>query len=144
MKYSDKRVLIVEDQRPFLLMLKGLLQSMGATNIVTKSSAEHAISEAKRTKFDIVVCDLHLGADYKNGYELVEELRVKRLIKTTSVFILISADSTRSMVLGSIDRRPDDFLVKPFSQVQLKSRISRAWQKRLFLQPAYELSLIHI
>ncbi|WP_032094147.1 MULTISPECIES: response regulator [unclassified Alteromonas] len=138
MKYSDKRVLIVEDQRPFLLMLKGLLQSMGATNIVTKSSAEQAISEAKRTKFDIVVCDLHLGADYKNGYELVEELRVKRLIKTTSVFILISADSTRSMVLGSIDRRPDDFLVKPFSQVQLKSRISRAWQKRQFLQQAYE------
>lgn len=139
MKYTDKKILIVEDQRPFLLMLKGLLQSMGASDIVTKSSAEHAISAARKTKFDIIVCDLHLGAENKNGYELVEELRVKRLIKATSVFVLISADSSRSMVLGSIERRPDDFLVKPFSQVQLKSRIGRAWQRRQFLQSAYEL-----
>lgn len=139
MQLSNKHVLIVEDQRPFLLLLKGLMQSMGATDVVTKSSAEQAISLCKRQKFDIVISDLHLGSDNKNGYELVEELRVSKLMSPSSVFILISADSARPVVLGSIDKRPDDFLIKPFSQVQLKTRISRAWKKRQFLQDAYKL-----
>ena len=139
MQFSNKQVLIVEDQRPFLLLLKGLMHSMGASDVVTKPSAEQAVSLCKKHKFDIVICDLHLGADTKNGYELIEELRTRRLINPTSVFILISADSARPVVLGSIERRPDDFLIKPFSQVQLKSRIVRAWQKRQFLQQAFNL-----
>ena len=139
MQLGNKQVLIVEDQRPFLLLLKGLMQSMGATDVVTKSSAEQAISLCKRHKFDIVISDLHLGADNKNGYELVEELRVSKLISPATVFILISADSARPIVLGSIDKRPDDFLIKPFSQIQLKTRITRAWKKRQFLLYAYKL-----
>ncbi|GFD68406.1 response regulator [Alteromonas sp. KUL106] len=139
MQFSNKQVLIVEDQRPFLLLLKGLMHSMGASDVVTKSSAEQAVSLCKKHKFDIVICDLHLGAENKNGYELVEELRTGSLIQPTTVFILISADSARPIVLGSIERRPDDFLIKPFSQVQLKSRIVRAFQKRKFLKQAYTL-----
>ena len=118
MQFSNKQVLIVEDQRPFLLLLKGLMHSMGASDVVTKSSAEQAVSLCKKHKFDVIICDLHLGADNKSGYELIEELRTRRLINPTSIFILISADSARPIVLGSIERRPDDFLVKPFSQVQ--------------------------
>ena len=91
MQFSNKQVLIVEDQRPFLLLLKGLMHSMGASDVVTKSSAEQAVSLCKKHKFDIVICDLHLGAENKNGYELIEELRTRRLIGPTSVFILISA-----------------------------------------------------
>lgn len=137
MNFANKQVLIVEDQRPFLLLLRGLMHSMGATDIVTKSSAEKAISICRKQKFDVVVSDLHLGSDRKNGFEFVEELRVRRLIKPTTVFILISADSARPVVLGSIERRPDDYLIKPFSQVQLKSRISRAWAKRQYLGDVY-------
>lgn len=137
MKYADKRVLIVEDQRPFLMLLKGLLQSMGATEVVTHMSAEKALTACRKEKFDIVIADLHLGAEQKNGFELVEELRLSRLIKPSAIFVLISADSARPVVLGSIERRPDDYIVKPFSQAQLKSRISRAWQKRQALLPVY-------
>ncbi|GGW88329.1 response regulator [Alteromonas halophila] len=138
MTFSDKHVLIIEDQRPFLLLLRGLLNSMGATDVITKPSAEQAISLCRKQKFDIIVCDLHLGAEKKNGFELIEELRVRKLIKPSTICLLISADSARPVVLGSIERRPDDYLIKPFSQAQLKTRISRAWQKRQFLQPVYK------
>lgn len=138
MNFSDKHVLIVEDQRPFLLLLRGLLHSMGASNVVMKSSAEKAISFCKKQKFDVIVSDLHLGADRKNGFELIEELRTRKLVKPTTIFILISADSARPVVLGSLERRPDDFLIKPFSQVQLKSRINRAWQKRQYLRHVFQ------
>lgn len=137
MNFADKQVLIVEDQRPFLLLLRGLLNTMGASAVVTKSSAEQAIALCRKQKYDIIVADLHLGADKKNGFELIEELRIRKLIKPSTIFLLISADSARPMVLGSIERRPDDYLVKPFSQAQLKTRITRSWKKRQFLQPVY-------
>ncbi|MEW9796850.1 response regulator [Alteromonas sp. CYL-A6] len=137
MKFSDKHVLIIEDQRPFLLLLRGLLNSMGAGNVMTTSSAEKALSLCRKQKYDVIVCDLHLGSDRKNGFELIEELRARKLIKPSTVFLIISADSARPVVLGSIERRPDDYLIKPFSQAQLKSRLHRAWQKRQFLQPVY-------
>lgn len=138
MKYANKRVLIVEDQRPFLLVLRGLLHAMGATEVVTKSSAEQALSLCKKRKFDIIICDLHLGADKKNGFELIDTLRAQKFIKPDAIFMLISADSTRPIVLGSLDRGPDDYLVKPFSQAQIKSRLNRAWQKRQALLPVHQ------
>ena len=32
MNYSDKRVLIVDDQRPFLTLLRGVVNNMGAVS----------------------------------------------------------------------------------------------------------------
>jgi len=135
--FSDKKVLIVEDQRPFLVLLRGLLNGLGASSVKTAQNAEQAVSLCRKSQFDIVVADLHYGSDRKNGFELVEELRTRKWLKPNSIFLLISADTARPVVMGSIEKRPDDFLVKPFSQAQIKSRLVRAWQKRQFLAPVY-------
>lgn len=68
----------------------------------------------KKYKFDIVICDLYLGVDNKNGYEFIEELCIWRFISFILVFILISVDSVWLVVLGSIECRFDDFLIKFF------------------------------
>lgn len=137
--YADKRCLVVEDRRPFLTLLKGLLASLGAKKIDTEFTAESALKACKKVSYDIIVCDLHLGTDRKNGFEFLEEIRKRQLIKPSSVFIMISGDSARSMVLGSLEKQPDDYLIKPFSQAQLNSRITRAKNKRLTLASLYSL-----
>lgn len=141
MKYADKRILIVEDQRPFLMLLRGLLNSMGATDVVICGNADQAVASCRKHKFDIVIADLHLGNEKKNGFELIEELRVRKLVKPSTILLIISADSARPVVLGSIERRPDDYIVKPFSQAQLKSRLQRAWVKRQYMLPIYSAIL---
>lgn len=136
--YANKRILIIEDQRPFLLLLRGLVNNLGAKEVGIAHSADQALSMCRKQKFDVVIADLHLGADKKNGFELIEELRIRKMIKASTVFLIMSADSARPMVLGSLERRPDDYIVKPFSQAQLKSRINRAWLKRQFMLPVYD------
>lgn len=138
--FENKNILIVEDQRPFLIILKGLLSNLGAKNVGTCESAEKAVSLCRKTPYDIVISDLHLGNKRKNGFELIEELRLKKWLKPHAVFVLISADSARPIVLGSVERRPDEFLIKPFSQAQIKSRIIRAWTKRQYLSPIFVCS----
>ncbi|WP_412971824.1 response regulator [Glaciecola sp. MF2-115] len=137
--YADKRCLVVEDRRPFLTLLKGLLNSLGAKKIDIELSAESALKACKKISYDIIVCDLHLGNDKKNGFEFLEEVRKHHLIKPSAIFIMISGDSARSMVLGSLEKQPDDYLIKPFSQAQLNSRITRAISRRLTLASLYSL-----
>lgn len=136
--YAKKRFLVVEDQRPFLVMLRGLLNTMGAQSVAVAPTAETAISLSRKEKFDFVVCDIHLGADKKNGFELIEELRLRKLVKPTTVVLIISADSARHLVIGSIEKEPDDYLVKPFSQIQLKTRLNRAYHRRTELADVYK------
>lgn len=136
--YSQKRFLVVEDQRPFLVMLRGLLNTIGAQSVAVAQNAETALSLCRNEKFDFVVCDIHLGSDKKNGFELVEELRARKLVKPTTVILMISADSARHLVIGSIEKEPDDYLVKPFSQIQLKTRLNRAFHRRMELAKVFE------
>ncbi|MBT1451953.1 response regulator [Glaciecola sp. XM2] len=135
--YSDKRCLVVEDRRPFLMLLRGLLNALGAKTVDTAQSAEAGLKACKQHKYDIVICDLHLGTNRKNGFEFLEEIRKLALIKPSAVFVMISGDSARSMVLGSLEKQPDDYLVKPFSQAQLNARITRATHRRVTLAALY-------
>ncbi|MFC4699179.1 response regulator [Glaciecola siphonariae] len=135
--YSDKRCLVVEDRRPFLMLLRGLLNALGAKKVNTELSAEAGLKACKLNKYDIIVSDLHLGTNRKNGFEFLEEIRKCHLVKPSTVFIMISGDSARSMVLGSLEKQPDDYLVKPFSQAQLNARITRATQRRVTLAALY-------
>ncbi|MBE1298917.1 MAG: response regulator [Alteromonadaceae bacterium] len=135
--YSDKSVLIVDDQKPFLIMLKGIISSLGAKQIQSAGSAEAALSACRKEKFDFIIADLHLGANKKNGSQLLEEIRVSKKAKPDTVFIMVSGDSHRPIVLGSIERSPDDYIIKPFSQAQLSNRLSKAHKKKQILKPIY-------
>ncbi|MEM0912182.1 MAG: response regulator [Pseudomonadota bacterium] len=135
--YSNKTCLVVEDRRPFMLLLKGLLANLGAGKVISEQSAEAALRTCRVQKIDIIVCDLHLGVNRKNGFEFLEEVRKDKIIKPSTVFIMISGESSRSMVLGSIEKQPDDYLVKPFSQAQLNARIARATMRRTTLSALY-------
>lgn len=130
----DKKVLLIDDQRPFLLMLKGIIQKMGVKSLRIVQTAEAALADCRKEKFDIIITDLHLGNNKKNGYQLIEQLRIQKLAKSETVFMMVSGDSHKPMVLGSIERNPDDYIIKPFSQAQLINRIHKAFEKKQFLK----------
>ncbi|MCC2604231.1 response regulator [Planctobacterium marinum] len=131
---TDKRVIIVDDQRPFLLMLKGIISKLGVRSLRIVQSAEGAIADCKKEKFDVVIADLHLGTNKKNGYQLIEQLRIQKLTRADTVYMMVSGDSHRPIVLGSIERNPDDYIIKPFSQAQLLNRLAKAFEKKQALR----------
>ncbi len=138
MSFGNMRVLIVDDQRPFLILLRGVVNNLGAKSVVIAQNGESAVAACRKEKFDIIISDLHLGSDKKNGFQLLEEVRIKGLIKPETVFIMVSADSERPFVLGSLEKQPDDYLIKPFSQAQLSNRLSKAYAKKMALKPVYQ------
>ena len=132
--FNDKTILIVEDQKPFQVMLKGMLKNMGAGTVVVSTTGENAVSRCADQPFDIIFIDYNLGTG-RNGRQLFEELKERSLIPTHNVSIMVTGESQSTVVVGAIEVNPDDYLVKPFSQNLLKQRVLRAWAKKQLLLP---------
>lgn len=134
---SGLHILVVDDQRPFQVMLKGILKSLGMVNIQFANSGEQALNRCSQTEFDLLFVDYNLGAG-KNGRQLLEDLREKQLLKPSAIFIIVTGENTVSMVMSAVETEPDDYLIKPFSQNLLKTRLLKLQHKKQQLAELYE------
>lgn len=135
--FAGKEILVVDDQKPFQIMIRGMLNSLDADSIAIANSGEIAIQLCNKTKFDIVFIDYNLGAG-RNGRQLLEELKARQLLKTSCVSMLLTGESLSTMVIGMLEAQPDDYIVKPFSQNLLLQRVSKAWSRRQVFLDYYQ------
>jgi len=135
--YRNKRVLIVDDQRAFQIMLKTMLINFGAKDVTHVGSAEDALKLCRHDSFDLLLVDYNLGSGI-NGRQLFETLKADNLLPIHTVFFLVTGDNSKAIVLSAIQMTPDDYLMKPFSQNELNLRIQKAFNKKDALLPIYK------
>jgi tetratricopeptide (TPR) repeat protein len=127
-------ILIIEDFEGMRAILRDILIRANATKIVMAANAGSAISLLERQRFDIVLCDLHLGQG-KNGQDILEEARHRALLAPHAVWLMVSAEKAAEMVTGTVESRPDDYLIKPITETMLFSRLTRQMEKKKTLAP---------
>lgn len=135
--FSTQSVLVVDDIDTIRSAVKGMLQMLGCKEISIASNGDRAIELCEATFFDFILCDFNLGKG-KDGYQLFEELKLRELMKPSTVFILISAETALQVVHGLVELQPDDYLLKPFSYKKLEERLVRAMEKRKVLGGIYD------
>lgn len=128
---KTKKILLVEDYSIMRIAIKEMLFQLEARVIVEADNANTALVAMEKEKFEIVLCDYNLGAA-KNGQQLLEEAKHRKLLPITSIFIMVTAEQTQSMVLSAMDNKPDDYLTKPFNAQQLISRIEKHFQRKAY------------
>lgn len=129
MNLAKYRFLLVDDQRAFQITMKTVLVALGVKSILFVDHGDAAVRACRSAHFDFVLIDYNLGSG-KNGRQVLEELKERRILPAHTSCIIITGDNTRSMVMGAIETQPDDYLMKPFSQQQLAMRLQRAFVKR--------------
>jgi DNA-binding response OmpR family regulator len=112
------RILIVEDHPDILANLYGFLEPKGH-QLDSARNGYGGLALASEHEYDVVVLDIMLPG--LNGLELCHKLRTE-LGKTTPVLMLTARDSLSDKVSG-FDSGADDYLVKPFSLVELEARL---------------------
>lgn len=122
--YQRKNALIVDDFPDMRGSIRRMLVNFGIADVETASTGAEAITWCENKYFDIILCDYNLG-DGKNGQQVLEELRYRKLLKRTSAYMMITAETTKSMVFGALEYQPDDYLTKPFTQTVLQKRLDR-------------------
>jgi DNA-binding response OmpR family regulator/Tfp pilus assembly protein PilF len=129
---AGKTILVVEDYPPMRKAIRDMLHTLEADTIFEAENGANAISALGKNNFDIVLCDYNLGPG-KNGQQILEEARYRRLLPLHAIFIIITAEQTASMVLGAMDSKPDEYLTKPFNTQQLFNRIERNLLRKSYL-----------
>ena len=135
--YDGLRVLIVDDFPNFRTTLAKNMHTIGFRNITSLSSGSEALSSCRKSHYDIILSDYNLGSG-KNGQQLLEEIRHLHLVKRSDIFILISADTSRDVVMASYDCEPSDYLTKPITGKTLEQRIKRLLARRNELHRVYK------
>ncbi len=120
-EYRNTRFLVVDGNTQLRMALERMLKSFGAWYIDLASNGEDAISKCETGLFDVVICDYQLPG--RNGQHVLEELRERKFLRHTSLFIMLSSDTTREMVLAAIDHQPDAYVNKPVTVDTLKQRL---------------------
>ncbi|MGH1486659.1 MAG: response regulator [Cellvibrionaceae bacterium] len=126
--YETKRCLVVDDLTEVRAAYKRMLRSFGVKEVDTAASGDQAMEMVEARQYGMIICDYNLD-ESKDGQQVLEELRHMQLLKYTTLFIIITAETSREMVLGAIENQPDDYITKPISQQMMRSRLDRALLK---------------
>ena len=127
--YFTSNVLVIDDIASMRSQIVSNLTSMGFKNVTSVNSCQRALTQLAHAKFDLILCDYHLG-EVTSGQQFLEHLRAKELIPTTTIFVMVTARRAYEEVIRAAEFAPDDYLVKPFTGAQLNTRLSKLFDKR--------------
>ena len=113
------RICIVEDDESIRQLLKLTLENF-QYEIVDFDNGADAHEYLLNHKVDLAILDLMLPR--MNGYEILKQMRQKKLNKETPVIILSATDQEVDKIMG-LDLGADDYMTKPFSVLELAARI---------------------
>lgn len=123
--YNTKKCLVIDDFPEIRGSLMRTLRNFGAESVDTAADGEEAVKLCSQTRYDIVICDYNLGMG-KDGQQVLEEVRYLRVLLMTSLFVMLTGESSREMVLGALECQPDDYITKPYTEASLRTRLNRA------------------
>lgn len=130
--------LVVDDFSSFRSTMMGMLNKLGVKQIEEAGRSFEVLKWCKERKFDLILCDYNLGAG-KNGQHLLEELRFRKMISHHTLFVMVTAEASKDMVLSAYDCEPDDYLMKPLNLRVLEQRVTRLIQTRDALANVYRM-----
>jgi DNA-binding response OmpR family regulator len=113
---SPIKVLFAEDDQRLAKLTTTFLESRGLVVALARTGPE-AIAEAARRQYDVVLLDLMLP-----GMDGVEVCRYLRQRLDTPIIMVTARREEADKVVG-LDSGADDYVTKPFSTVELLSRI---------------------
>lgn len=121
---NDKRILIVDDEKPIVDILKFNLEKEGFTTTVAYDG-EEAINMALSVKPDLILLDLMLPK--VDGFNVCKEIR-KHL--TCPIIMLTAKEEVVDKIIG-LELGADDYMTKPFSIREVIARIKANLRKHV-------------
>ncbi|CAK0769165.1 putative Response regulator [Gammaproteobacteria bacterium] len=129
---STKTILVVDDMSTVRSALRHLLNALGAVKIDLSGDGDDALRRMASVPYDIILCDYILG-EGRDGMQVLEEAKQRQLIGLSTVFAIITGESSLAMVLGAMEYRPDEYIIKPVTRQGLEERLERLMTRKVAL-----------
>lgn len=116
---SGYRILVVDDMPSAVLLLCGMIESIGHVRFAL--TGERALKIAETWTPDLVIADVHLGG--MSGLELCRALKASSRTADAAV-VLVSADSDIAIEVEGLTAGASDFLSKPLNPARVVGRVN--------------------
>ena len=124
---DDPRTVLVADDDEDILQLVSFRLERAGYKVVTAADGQQALAAAREHKPDLAVLDVMMPG--LNGYEVTRQLRADAATATIPV-ILLTARVQEADVSRGFEAGADDYLRKPFSPQELRSRVQAILARR--------------
>jgi two-component system phosphate regulon response regulator PhoB len=114
------KILVVDDERTILAMVKKFLGANGFTVMMTDNGSE-ALLLVKDSKPDIILCDA--GMPGLDGHALCRRIKAEAVTRSIPVVLMSGALMADKDVLHGFAGGADDYVLKPFSLPILLARL---------------------
>jgi len=111
-----KTILVVDDERKIVTVLKGYLEQAGF-RVVTAGDGQTALTTFRHEKPDLVILDLMLP-----GMDGLDVCRILRRESAVPIIMLTARAEEADRLIG-LELGADDYVVKPFSPREVVARV---------------------
>jgi two-component system chemotaxis response regulator CheY len=117
---KDMSVLIVDDYKTMLRIIRNLLKQIGFNNVDDATDGKEALAMAMGKSYGLIISDWNM--EPMTGLQLLKEVRASDQIKHVP-FIMITAESKTENVIAAKEAGVNNYIVKPFNAETLRSKM---------------------
>ena len=114
-------VLIVDDYKTMLRIIRNLLKQLGFSNVDEATDGSAALQKLRDKEFGLVISDWNM--EPMSGLQLLKEMRADMKLKELP-FIMITAESKSENVVAAKEAGVSNYIVKPFNAATLKGKLA--------------------
>ncbi len=115
-------VLIVDDYKTMLRIIRNLLKQIGFENVDEASDGTEALGKLRAKRYGLVISDWNMSP--MTGLELLQAVRADAKLATLP-FIMITAESKTENVVAAKQAGVSNYIVKPFNAETLQGKIEK-------------------
>jgi putative two-component system response regulator len=117
---SKVKILVVDDEKEFLISLEDVLSEELGAQILTAENAADAMEIAVQEYPTLIICDYYMPGE--DGFSFCKKIKSHKELGYIPFIILTSASELNNLVRG-LDTGADDYITKPFQVEELLSRV---------------------
>ncbi len=126
--FDDISILLVDDERANVLLLKKMLKLHGYSSVVEATDSREVLGLCLKQDFDLILLDLNMP--YLDGYEVMAQLKEAEGYEPPPILVLTAQIAqeycSRALVEGA-----RDYVRKPFEHVELLARVRNLLEVRV-------------
>lgn len=113
-------ILIVDDYKTMLRIVRGLLNQLGFMNIDEATDGAMAWDMVQKKPYGLIVSDWNM--EPMSGFEFLKLVRTNDATKQLP-FIMVTAESKTENIIAAKQAGVSNYIVKPFNAVTLKQKL---------------------
>ena len=114
-------ILIVDDYKTMLRIIRNLLKQLGFENVDEATDGSMALQKLRERNYGLVISDWNM--EPMTGLQLLKEVRSDGNLNALP-FIMVTAESKTENVVSAKQAGVSNYIVKPFNAETLKTKIS--------------------